>query len=189
MCSSDLVSTDCPKIASVAMEYGANVIHRPAELATDKASEWDAWKHAVSYVQEKEGSFDNFLSLPATAPLRKTKDINDCLSLLKKGFDIGLTMAKANRNPWFNMVRKDSKDCINLICNDGKPKRRQDAPECYDLTTVAYAARTEFIMNNDSIWEGKVGGVEIPFERSIDIDNEIDFCIAEFLYKRNDASE
>ena len=42
----------------------------------------------------------------------------------------------------------------------------------------------EFILKNNSIWDGKVSGVEIPFERSIDIDDLVDFEIATFLADR-----
>ena len=52
---------------------------------------------------------------------------------------------------------------------------------CYDLTTAFYVAKTEFILNANNIWEGKVLGVEIPEERGIDIDNSYEFNIAKFI--------
>ena len=47
------VSTDCDEIASIAESYGTEVIHRPAELASDTASEWLAWQHAINFVLKK----------------------------------------------------------------------------------------------------------------------------------------
>ena len=54
----------------------------------------------------------------------------------------------------------------------------------YDLTTVAYVSRPHFIMNSSSLFDGRVKGVEIPPERSIDIDTELDFEIAQFLLSK-----
>ena len=65
-----------------------------------------------------------------------------------------------------------------------KIHRRQDAPQTYDLTTIAYAARPEFVMNHSHMFEGKVGLVEIPVERSLDIDTPLDFKIASFLVEQ-----
>ena len=62
--------------------------------------------------------------------------------------------------------------------------RRQDAPQCFDMTTVAYVARTGFVLRSNSIWDGHVVGVEIPAERALDIDTPFDFAIAKFLMER-----
>lgn len=50
--------------------------------------------------------------------------------------------------------------------------RRQDAPAVYDMATVAYAARPEFILKAGSMFDSKVKAVIIPAERTIDIDIE-----------------
>jgi N-acylneuraminate cytidylyltransferase len=73
---------------------------------------------------------------------------------------------------------------VNLVIQQGeKYSRRQDAPEIFDLTTVCYVGKPSTILTKNSIFEGKVAGVEIPRERAIDIDTELDFQIAEFLFK------
>ena len=64
------VSTDSPEIAEVGIRYGAEVIDRPIELAQDDSPEWMSWLHAINWVEGREGLFDCFVSLPATAPLR-----------------------------------------------------------------------------------------------------------------------
>ena len=59
--------------------------------------------------------------------------------------------------------------------------RRQDVPEVYDMTTVAYVSSPEFILNSDSVFSGKVRSVLVPDERAIDIDTMLDFKFAEYL--------
>lgn len=176
------VSTDSSEIAAVAETYGATVIERPAKLAQDNSPEWLAWRHAVQWVREQVGDFDRFVSLPATAPLRLVKDVKTCLSALDARTDAVLTMTHAQRNPWFNMVKADDAGLLSILVEDNqKIIRRQDAPQAYDLATLCYALRPDFILNHDNIWQGRVRGVLIPLERAIDIDTEYDFKIAEFL--------
>ena len=182
------VSTDCNEIAEIANKENVDIIKRPSELAQDNSAEWLAWQHAIKYVQASEGKFDRFLSLPTTAPLRIKEDIERCLFALNEDVDLVLTMSKANRSPWFNMVTADSLSMVNLIFKDSGIKRRQDAPDCYDLTTIAYVSRPEYIINSSSMWDGNVCGVEIPRERCMDIDNPFDYSVAKFLMENRDSS-
>jgi len=55
----------------------------------------------------------------------------------------------------------------------------------YDVTTVAYAARPDFVLGAKSIFDGKVKAVVVPAERALDIDTEIDFQFAEFLLSKS----
>jgi len=179
------VSTDDNEIASVAEEFGAEVpFLRPAELAFDTTPEIFAWKHALQFIEKKEGSMpEPFISVPATSPLRLPRDISLCISKYKNGkADVVVTMCEAHRNPWFNMVKRTSLDTISVVnVPSNKFSRRQDAPVVYDLTTAAYVADPRYIMNSNDILSGKIDAVEIPVERSIDIDTEYDFKIANFL--------
>jgi N-acylneuraminate cytidylyltransferase len=74
--------------------------------------------------------------------------------------------------------------CIEKLI-EGNFSRRQDAPEAFDLTTLAYVTRPNFIVTHQNLWQGSVRGVLIPQERAIDIDTELDFRIAEFLMREN----
>ena len=179
------VSTDDAKIASIATKYGADVIDRPSEIAKDDSNEWLAWKHAIEWTQEQNYFFDTFLSLPTTAPLRNRLDIIRALKKLDVQTDVVITMTQAARNPWFNMVTSNKSGYIEIINkNKNIINRRQDAPLVYDLTTIAYVTRPEFILSHDSIFEGRVRAIEIPRERAVDIDSELDLEFAEFLIRR-----
>ena len=177
------VSTDDQDIADVGIKYGAEVISRPTEFAQDDSPEWLAWLHAVEWLESKGELFDRFLSLPATSPLRNKGDVIKCLNLLDKQTDIVVTMTDTSRSPYFNMVSKEG-ECIKLLAKSEKGySRRQDVPLAYDMTTVAYVTRPDFIKNNNKVFDGQVKAVLIPKERAIDIDDEIDFKMAEMLIK------
>lgn len=178
-----IVSTDDQEIADVAKSHGAEVpFIRPKELAEDNSAEWYAWRHAVQYLQAQSCKFEKFVSLPATSPLRSVDDVEKCIAALDDETDIVVTVKKAERSPYFNMVtiREDGFSRL-AISPERAVTRRQDAPEVYDMTTVCYVTRPDFILNNFGVFSGKVRSVIIPEARAIDIDNPIDFRIAEIL--------
>lgn len=180
-----IVSTDDPRIAEVAHDCGAEVpFMRPLHLASDTAPEWLAWRHAVEWFQRERGSFDAFVSLPATSPLRSVSDVDRCLDTFIEypDTDIVITVCESERSPYFNMVQLDAEGYARLVIEGaGGPTRRQDAPAAYDITTVAYVARPAFILSAERIFSGRVRAVEVPRERSLDIDTPLDFRMAEFL--------
>lgn len=177
------VSTDCPEIAAIAVKYNAKVIHRPDTLATDTASEWKAWQHAVKSLHLTGHQFDVFLSLPTTSPLRAVEDIEQCLQALDEKTDVVVTVTPAARSPYFNMVTRDHEGFSQIVMGAGEARRRQDAPTVFDMTTVAYVARPSFILEQTGLFAGRVKSVIVPRERAIDIDDALDFRIAEELYK------
>lgn len=181
-----VVSTDDAEIASVAKQFGAEVpFMRPNELARDDSPEWLAWRHAIETLESQNGSYkvDILVSVPATAPLRTTDDIEACVQkLITTDADIVITVTPASRNPYFNMVTLNASHEAQLVIPlKGEFHRRQDAPPVYDMTTVAYAARANFVKNHNTLFGGKVKAVIIPPERALDIDTELDFQIAEVL--------
>jgi CMP-N-acetylneuraminic acid synthetase len=180
-----LVSTDSDEIAEVARSYGAEVpFVRPDELARDNTPEWHAWRHALNYLLDKDGALPEIMvSVPATAPLRLPLDIDNCLDEYEKSdSDIIITVTDAHRSPYFNMVKENADGTVGLVIPPQTALvRRQDAPEVFDITTVAYVVRSEFVMSNGGAFEGKVRHVYVPPERSIDIDTLLDFNIAECL--------
>lgn len=188
-----LVSTDSPEIAEIALKYGAEVpFLRPESLSTDDSPELLSWQHFLNYIKVDQMSLpDVFVSLPVTSPLREPSDVEKCLDVFKSGkHDAVITVADASRNPFFNMVKETSPTTVKLFAELPKAVyRRQDAPKVYDVTTVAYIADPNFVLNNISLFDGNLGFVNIPRERSIDIDTQLDFKIAEMLFtylKSND---
>ncbi len=180
-----IVSTDSEEIAAVARDFGAEVpFMRPSELAQDTSPEWLAWRHALNYLRESTGVLPEVMvSVPTTAPLRLTVDIENCLDEYVKGdADMVITVTEAHRSPYFNMVKTKADGTVGLV---NPPQsaiaHRQDAPVVYDMATVCYVANSEFVMTHNATFEGKVKAVHVPTERAIDIDTLLDFQIAESL--------
>jgi CMP-N-acetylneuraminic acid synthetase len=180
-----IVSTDSNEIAELSRQHGAEVpFMRPQELAGDNSPEWLAWQHALNYLRESMGILPEVMvSVPTTAPLRLPIDIENCLDEYEKGdVDMVITVTDAHRSPYFNMVKTNADGSVGLV---NPPQatiaRRQDAPVVYDMATVCYVAKPEFVMAHNSTFEGRVKAVHVPAERAIDIDTLLDFQIAESL--------
>jgi N-acylneuraminate cytidylyltransferase len=179
-----IVSTDSEEIAKIALEYGAEVpFMRPNELAQDDSPEWLVWKHALDYLKNQNNEIDGLVVVPTTAPLRSKEDINNCINEFEKGnVDVVITVSNAHRSPYFNMVKTNQNGFSSLVISTKeKITRRQEVPEVFDMTTVAYVAKPGFVLKNHGIFDGRVRCVHIPSERSLDIDTPLDFKIAECL--------
>jgi len=181
-----IVSTDDEEIAKVAREYGGETpFMRPAELARDDSPEWLAWRHALNYLQGNGGLPDAIVSVPVTAPLRETVDIERCLDDFEQGgADVVVTVTEAHRSPYFNMVKRNEDGTVDLVIPPAaNVSRRQDAPPVFDMATVVYVAAPQFVLTRNALFEGRVRAVTVPVERAIDIDTLLDFRIAECLMK------
>ena len=156
-------------------------------MSQDDTPEWLAWKHAINWVNERYGKFNEFISLPATSPLRSVKDVDAAVQKRTEvGADICIAVTLASHSPYFNMVKFKGNDFVELV---NKPidsiARRQDTPVIFNITTVVYVASVDFIMKNKSLFDGNVTTIEVPKDRSIDIDDIYDFNFAELILKRS----
>jgi CMP-N-acetylneuraminic acid synthetase len=179
------VSTESKEIANIAVNAGAEVpFMRPKKLAEDDAPEWLVWRHALESINRIDGVYpDIVIIVPVTSPLRIADDIKNCLIEYKRGnADIIITVTSSHRNPYFNMVKINEDGTASRVIEPAQTiARRQDTPEVYDMTTVAYVTSPKFILEKDGIFTGKVRHVHIPIERALDIDTPLDFKIAELL--------
>lgn len=183
-----IISSDDQAIIDTAVRFGAEApFVRPSELAGDRTPEWLAWRHAIETIRKIDGpsAVSTFVSIPATAPLRLPSDIDRCVARLHEtSADVAITVTEAHRNPWFNMITTDEHGLARLVMSGPGITRRQDAPPVYDMTTIAYALRPDFILQANGLFEGRVTHITVPPERSLDIDTELDFEMAEFLFPK-----
>ena len=176
-----IVSTDSFRIAKEAKKNGAQVpFMRPSKLSTDRSAEIETWRHLIKKLKIYN-TFDYIVSVPTTAPLRRTSDIDKCIrKAIKKQLDFVFSVTKSSKNPYFNMLKlKNNK--LSLFFNKKIYGRRQDAPISYDLTTICYVFKPAYIFKTKDLFVGKTGFINFPKERAFDIDDRIDYEIAKFL--------
>lgn len=182
------VSSDSNEILDNAKLFGADfLIQRPDELATDTSAKLPAIRHCVETVEKQVGyKFAEVVDLDATSPLRLPTDIIEVLNLLNKETSNVITAMSSRRSPYFNLVELNQDGYATL----SKPLpnsvyRRQDAPKCFDMNASIYAWHRDILMNEqmNSVFHPTTLLYEMPEERSIDIDSELDWKIVELIMK------
>jgi CMP-N,N'-diacetyllegionaminic acid synthase len=178
-----MVSTDDDKIAIIAKEQGAEVpFIRPAELAKDTSSTVDVIVHALEYYKSKDISFDIIVLLQPTSPLRGTIDIENSIELLKKNnADAVVSVCENEHHPlWSNELPSDG-SMKNFLREEIKGKNRQQLPKSYRLNGAVYVSKVDVFFNKRSFLHEGTFAYIMPQQRSVDIDTEIDFKLAELL--------
>lgn len=180
-----VVSTDDHAIAKMAREHGAEVpFIRPAHLALDDTSKWSVFQHLVEALEHADGQrVEVLVDLDAGVPLRKPSDIDGCVNQLLSGTaDLVVTAYEADRNPYFNMVELKADGFATIVKSPEVPiVCRQAAPPVYSLSPAVYAIRRDTLWKYSHWSEAKLQIYRLPRERAIDIDNELDFRLADFL--------
>ena len=179
------VSTDCEQIADVARGLGACVpFLRPAHLATAIAGKLPVIRHLVDWIEANEGQVTRIVDLDPTSPLRDLSDIQACVDLLDDETDVVITGYPADKNPYFNMVERKPSGFYERVC---KPDRelagRQAAPPVFSMNASIYAWHRATL--SDSLWvRPRIRLHVMPKDRSIDIDDPVDFMLVELLMTR-----
>jgi len=183
-----VVSTEDNEIAGIAKKHGAEVpFMRPFHLSTDEATTEDCVIHALNWLRDNEEYRSDFvLLLEVTSPLRAVEDIDSSISILLAGeneIDAVFGLTEATEHP-FGMKIMDGKNIIrNFINADKEYTRRQDLPPVYRGNGAVYLCKTEVFLNKKTFTPERTFGYLMPKERSVDINDEIDFKIAEVLMK------
>lgn len=183
-----IVSTDSKEIAEISQEYGADVpFMRPDELASDAAPKLPVIQHAVKYLKDEENEeFDLVVDLDPTSPLRTVEDLDNAYKIMVEKDAVNLfSVCLARKNPYFNMVELDERGYARLSKNLENPVfRMQDTPMVYEMNASIYVYWTKYLLDMDSVInEGSII-YEMPDERSIDIDSEVDFRMVEFFINK-----
>ena len=178
-----LVSTEDKKIEKISKKYGVEVIKRPKKLAINLATTEDVIKHVVSYLENFEKYYpDIIIILQPTSPLRNVKDIDSAIEkFLKTKCDSIVSLCEISHyRYWMFLIKRDK--LIPFV--KSKSKSNLNKQKIFQLNGAIYIMNRDTIMNQDKI-RGKITrGYIMPPERSIDIDSEVDFKLAEFLIRK-----
>lgn len=174
-----VVSSDDDDILNISLNFGAETIKRPIDLANDTATTFDAIKHTIENVEK----YDYIVLLQPTSPLRNEKHIDEAIELLeKKKADAIVSVCEMDHSPlWSNTLPKDG-NMSNFLKDEILNKRSQDLEKYYRLNGAIYICKTEKLIENKSFFlKDNIFAYIMNRKSSVDIDEEIDFKIAEVL--------
>lgn len=183
------VSTDSEKYAEIARQCGAEVpFLRSAEASTDTASSWDVLKEAINNYQKLGKTFDSLMMLQPTSPLRTAEDIRGAFQVMKqRNATTVVSVCGTDCSPlWCNTLPEDQ--CMDGFLSPAALFPRQALPQYYQLNGAIYLLSIDdFLKKGRLVYDQDCYAYVMPPERSVDIDEAVDFAIAEALLHRSNA--
>ncbi|TQF32837.1 acylneuraminate cytidylyltransferase family protein [Bradyrhizobium sp. UNPA324] len=181
-------SSDSDPLLDAALKAGADIaVKRPDAMATDTAPKLPAIRHCLEQAIAQTGKTPEiFVDLDVTSPLRLASDITGAVALLREsGARNVITGAPARRSPYFNLVEQRTDGSVGLSKSANPPiTRRQDAPRCFDMNASIYVWRVAPFLEQPAVFYPDTRLFEMPEERSIDIDSDLDFALVELLLRQ-----
>lgn len=182
-----VVSTDDNKIAELCKKNGADVpFMRPAELATDDSGSNEAILHALEWLKEKENYIpDYFALLQPTSPLRNAEDIDQAIEKLKnsKNANSLKSVYKTQESPYWMREINEEGYLKPFIEKDENYYQRQKLPDLFMPNGAIYIIETAIFLETLSFNTKKTIPYIMNYKKSIDIDDENDWKIAEMFLK------
>ena len=181
------VSTDCPRVLSLAGEFGFDTEYvRPASLAEDDSPIIDAILHGLEWLESKGGSVpQSVLLLQPTSPLRSVNQVRQALEIFKESQMQSLVSVHEMREHPYECVFGDSLNWEFLRKPSKQASRRQDYDErFYYIDGSIYLASVDFIKENKSLVKpGETYLFQTENRFNIDIDEPEDLEVAQALLK------
>lgn len=176
-----VVSSDDDEILELAKEYKAQIIKRPAELASDTATTIDVIKHTL----QMKAEYDYIVLLQATSPLRTVEHIDEAIELLEeKNADAIVSVCEMEHSPLWSNTLPANGNMKNFLKKEILNKRSQDLEKYYRLNGAIYICKREKLLKEETfLLQDNIFAYVMRRENSIDIDEAIDFSMAEILLK------
>jgi len=180
-----IVSTEDKEIAEISKKYGAEIIERPKELATDEATTLVVLQHVLSVLREQDYNPDIVVLLQPTSPLRKTSQIDESIKKLIDN-DANMVVSVSELHIGYKWLLGIRNGKLHFISgNNLEDTRTQDQEKAYMLNGAINTYKTEIILKSE-IYNFNDNCLPLIMDKktSMDIDNKTDLELAEFYVKR-----
>ncbi len=179
------VSTDSQHYADIAEKYGADASFlRSIENSSDMADSWSVVREVIARFQQNGEEYDEIMLLQPTSPLREADDIKNAVELLyDRCGNAVISVTECDHSPlWCNTLPSDG--CMDqFIRREVKGVPRQELPKYYRYNGAIYLLTMSELENRSHMFEKECYAYIMDQKRSIDIDSELDFLIAEMIMK------
>lgn len=178
------VSTDDEKIQALAIEKGLSVPSlRPAHLATDTASSRDVLLDIIEQKKQEGIELDTLILLQPTSPFRIAEDIMNAIQIFDTTMDMVVSVKETKTNPYFNLFEENLEGFLSKSKN-GHFTSRQEVPVTYEFNGAVYVINVNALINSEIGSFKKIKKYVMPKERSIDLDEPLDWDIAEMMLEK-----
>lgn len=176
------VSTDDNKIISVVEQYGLKVpFVRPAKLSTDIASTYDVLLHALDFYEKQGKHYDVVILLQNTSPFRQAQHVQEAIALYNDNVDMVVSVKECRANPYYCVFEENTDGFLSICKGNGNISRRQDAPKVYEYNGAIYVMNAKVLKTTNMHNMRKKIKYVMDDVHSIDLDNMLDWKIAEMM--------
>ncbi|HLD16429.1 MAG TPA: acylneuraminate cytidylyltransferase family protein [Coxiellaceae bacterium] len=186
-----VVSTDDLFIKQVALREGAEVVDRPSDLSKDKIRNNDVVLHVLQHYAALNQQFNTIVLLQPTSPLRTEYHLTACLHTFLQGeWASGMSVCEVETHPAKAVMI--NQDAIEPFVDDvAMEAQMQQLPKVYQQNGAIYAVTVKGFLKTFNFYQRPCMAYFMKKEESIDIDNQINFQLAELIMKEhcNDQSE
>lgn len=189
VCDRICISTENAEVARIARSAGVDLpFMRPDHLARDPAGVVEVALHALDEWESRGESFDTLVIVLPTSPFRHAADISGAMaSYLRLGVDFLMSVVREVHSPLSSLVLEEERmlplhpEWLN------RTGARASGPlpslvRSNGAVTIVDVAR---FRQERNYYAYPLGAYEMPVERSLDIDTELEFAFAEFLAMRH----
>ena len=179
-----IVTTDSEEYATISRQYGAEVpFLRPSKLSLDNTSSMDVIIHVLDELKKQGKVYDCFMLLQPTSPLRTKDDIlNSVKMMFDKNANSIVSVCEVDHNPLWSNTLDQTLSLDEFIKEDGNI-RRQELPTYYRLNGAIYLSNTNSFLENKTFYKKSFAYI-MSKQNSVDIDDELDFKLAELISKK-----
>jgi len=179
-----ILSSDSEDYLSIADKYPVIQDLRSSDLSVDNVQTVDV---VLEYASRNLDDDDFLILLQPTCPFRSVEIINQTIKYLKEGYDsvVSIVDVEGNHPNRMKIIEKGIlKNYSGSNEEDMRP--RQDLPKVYLRSGSIYAAKIAMVKKFISLVPGqKVKPIIEKGFNNINIDTELDFLLAELVYKNN----
>lgn len=176
-----VVTSDDDEVLRIAQNYRVEIVRRPTVLASDTATTFDAVHHTLSQMK----GYQYTVLLQPTSPLRRAAHIDEAIEVLdEKSADAVVGVCEMEHSPLWSSTLPEDDSMQDFLREDIAGKRSQDIEKYYRINGAIYICDTKkmleekrFLLRNNTF------AYKMSRENSIDIDEKIDFRLAEMYLK------
>ena len=178
------VSTDCEKTRDVAINYGAEVpFLRPQEISGDSTPDYPVIENAIKALKQLGWDAELIVFLRPTNPFRSARDIDQMIGTLLKEKEWDSIRAVSNTPyPPFWMKKVENNRLLDFLPGPLASARRQDLPEVVIGNGTIEVMRAQRVLETKERFGKEIGFYRMAECACHDIDNELDFKVAEMMY-------
>ena len=182
-----MVSTDDEEIAKIALEYGAKVpFFRSKKNADDYATTADVIKEVLEYYKKAGKNYDKACCIYPTAPLLTEFHLTEAFKLLNENqFNTVFSILPYGYPVDRSLVLNDSNGLVVMKYPEHLHSRSQDLERRYHDAGQFYWFSIEHFENSNLLFTKNSGALVLSEMEAQDIDNDVDWKLAELKYRIN----